>query len=99
MNINFLSDYMIPVIVGICLCIGYVVKHWLKDADNRFIPTLCAAVGVVVAFWIHWGNITPDVLLMGLASGLASTGLHQAFTQIINRVKEAKTTGADEDEL
>lgn len=82
---EFLNEFMIPVIVGICLCVGYIVKRWVKDVDNKYIPTLCALLGVAVAFWIHWGNITPEVLLMGLASGLASTGLHQAFTQLITK--------------
>ena len=81
---EFLYDYMIPVIMGICLCFGWIVKHWVKDVDNKIIPTLCALLGVLLAFWINWGNITPDVLLSGLASGLASTGLHQAFTQLLN---------------
>lgn len=82
---EFLNDYMIPVIVGICLAVGYIVKHWIKDVDNKIIPTLCAVLGVLVALWMNWGNITPEVILSGLASGLASTGLHQAFTQLINR--------------
>ena len=84
---EFLNDYMIPVVVGICLMAGYIVKHWVKDIDNKIIPTLCAAVGVVVAFWMNWGNITPEVVLSGLASGLASTGLHQAFKQLIDNKK------------
>lgn len=83
MGIEFLTDYMIPVIIGICLGVGYIVKHWVKDVDNKIIPTLCALLGVALALWMHWGNITPEVVLMGLASGLASTGLHQAFTQFI----------------
>ena len=80
---EFLNGYTIPVIVGICLIVGYIVKHWIKDVDNKIIPTLCAVLGVVLAVWMYWGNITPDVILMGLASGLASTGLHQAITQLI----------------
>ena len=85
MDISFLSEYMVPVIVGLCLCVGYIVKHWVKDIDNKIIPTLCAVLGVVVAVWISWGNITPEVVLSGLASGLASTGLHQAITQYIGK--------------
>ena len=49
MDISYLSDYMIPVIVGLCLCVGYVTKKWVKDVDNKFIPTLCAALGVALA--------------------------------------------------
>ena len=85
MGIEFLADYMIPVIIGLCLAVGYIVKHWIKDVDNKIIPTLCALLGVVLALWMNWGNITPETILAGLASGLASTGLHQAFTQIINK--------------
>lgn len=40
MDISFLSEYMIPVIVGICLCVGWIVKQWVKDVDNRYIPTI-----------------------------------------------------------
>ena len=82
---EFLNEYMVPVIIGLCLCVGYIVKHWIKDIDNKIIPTLCAILGVVVAVWINWGNITPEVVLSGLASGLASTGLHQAITQYLNK--------------
>lgn len=80
---EFLNDYMIPVIVGICLMVGYIIKHWIKDVDNKIIPTVCAVLGVALSIWMGWGNITPETILCGLASGLASTGLHQAFTQLI----------------
>ena len=32
---EFLNEYMIPEIVGICLVVGYIIKHWIKDADNK----------------------------------------------------------------
>ena len=88
MGIEFLNNYMVPVIIGICLIAGYIVKHWINDVDNKIIPTLCAVLGVLVAFWINWGNITPGVLLTGLTSGLAATGLHQALKQFL----EGKST-------
>jgi Na+/glutamate symporter len=84
---EFMTSFMVPVIIGICLCVGYIVKHWIKDVDNKFIPTLCAVLGVIIAIWINWSNITPEVILQGLASGLASTGLHQAFSQFIGNKK------------
>lgn len=87
MDISFLTEYMVPVIVGLCLCAGYIVKHWVEDIDNKIIPTLCAILGVLVAVWINWGNITPEVILSGLASGLASTGLHQAIKQYLNKTE------------
>ena len=85
MDLSFLSNFMVPVIVGICLCAGYIAKHWIKDMDNKYIPTLCAALGVLLAIWISGWNISPEGLLQGLFSGLASTGLHQAFAQLLKK--------------
>lgn len=90
MDISFLSEYMIPVIVGICLCVGWIVKQWIKDVDNRYIPTICAVIGVALACWMNWPDITVAVILSGLASGLASTGLHQAFKQILEGFSNGK---------
>lgn len=85
---EFLSEYMTPVIVGLCLVVGYIVKHWIEDVDNKFIPTICAVLGVGVAVWINWPAITPEVILSGAFSGLVSTGLHQMFKQHINPVEQ-----------
>ena len=57
--------------------------------DNKWIPTICALLGVAVAVWISWPVVNPGVILSGLASGLASTGLHQAYSQLI-RTSENK---------
>jgi hypothetical protein len=88
MDMNFMTDFMIPVIVGICLIVGYIAKKWVKDLDNRYIPTLCAAVGLILAIWMAGWTISPEVILQGLLSGLASTGLHQAFKQIVEKKQE-----------
>ena len=65
--------------------VGYVVKKWIKDVDNKYIPTICAVLGVILAVWINGWTITAPILLSGLFSGLASTGLHQMFKQYINK--------------
>nr|DAP47579.1 MAG TPA: holin [Caudoviricetes sp.] len=80
---EFLNTYMMPIVVGICLCLGYVIKKWIKDVDNKYIPTLVAVVGIVLALWINAWQLTPEVILSGLVSGLASTGMHQLFKQYI----------------
>ena len=49
-DVGFLADFMIPVIVGICLCVGYVIKKWVKDVDNKYIPTVCALLGVILCY-------------------------------------------------
>ena len=96
-NLDFLTEYMVPVIVGICLCVGYVIKKWVKDVDNKYIPTMCAILGVILALWMSGWNVTPTVLLSGLASGLASTGLHQLFKQLIDRTEEENDAEKESD--
>lgn len=82
MDISFLTEYMVPVIVGLCLCVGYVVKKWVADVDNKYIPTICAVLGVALAIWMHWPTIDPSVILSGLFSGLAATGVDQLAKQV-----------------
>ena len=81
---DFLNEFMMPVVLGICLCVGYIVKKWLNDVDDKYIPTIVAFLGVVVASWINGWQFTPDIVLTGLCSGLSSTGMHQLFKQYID---------------
>ena len=85
MNITFLTEFAVPIIVGICLCIGYIIKNMIpSDGINKYIPLIMGALGVVLNVWINLG-ITPQILLGGLFSGLASTGMHQVFKNLINK--------------
>lgn len=83
---EFLSDYIVLIVVGICLCVGYVIKHVVpSDGVNRYIPLIMAVLGVTLNVWLSGWAFTPEILLSGLVSGLASTGMHQLFAQFINR--------------
>jgi hypothetical protein len=83
-DMEFLNDYLVLIVVGICLCVGYVVKHLIpSDRVNRYIPMIMAMLGVLINAWLHQFIITPEILLAGMVSGLASTGMHQVFRQFI----------------
>lgn len=83
---DFLNDFLVLIVMGICLCIGYVIKNLIPgDKINRFIPLIMAVLGVLLNVWLNGFAFTPEILLGGLASGLASTGLHQAFKQFIEK--------------
>ena len=83
---EFLNEYSVPVIVGICLCIGFILKNLVTtDKINKFIPLIVAVIGVVVNAWLNAWTITPEILLSGMFSGLASTGMHQLFKQFIEK--------------
>ena len=86
---EFLNDYLVLIVVGICLCLGYVIKHLIPtDAVNKFIPLIMAVLGVLLNVWLNGFTFSPEILLGGLASGLASTGMHQAFKQFIEKKGE-----------
>lgn len=80
---EFLTNVEIPVIFGICLCVGYIIKKWVKDVDNKWIPTIVTILGVFLAVWLNNWVPTLDVILSGLVSGLSSTGAHQLLKQFI----------------
>jgi TctA family transporter len=82
-DMEFLNDYLVLIVVGICLCVGYVLKNWIKDVDNKFIPLIMALLGVAINAWLNSFAFTPEILLAGMISGLASTGMHQLFKQFI----------------
>ena len=88
MDITFLAEFAVPIIVGICLCIGYIIKNMIpSDGINKYIPLIMGALGVALNVWINLG-ITPQILLGGLFSGLASTGMHQVFKNLINHKED-----------
>lgn len=80
MDINFLNEFAIPVIIGICLCLGYIIKTSITKINNKYIPLIMAVTGVLLNVWIN-GTINPNIILGGLFSGLCSTGLHQLFVK------------------
>lgn len=83
MDLSFLNDYLILIIVGVCLCVGYIIKASVSFIPNKFIPLIMGVLGVVLNVWLNSFAFTPEILLGGLFSGLASTGLHQLFIQLI----------------
>lgn len=81
---EFLNNYLVLIVMGICLCVGYVIKHVIpSSAINNYIPLIMAVLGVFLNVWMNGFAFTPEILLGGLASGLASTGMHQVFSQFI----------------
>ena len=89
MNINELTNFINLMILGICLCVGYIIKEAIpSNKINRFIPLIMGILGTVLAVISNINKISLEVILMGLFSGLASTGLYEAFRNLINREGE-----------
>ena len=88
MDIGFLNASIVPVIVGICAIVGYLIKKMVpNDRIHDFIPTIVCALGLLLAMANAIGGsmpITLDVVFAGMASGLASTGLWEMLTHWID---------------
>lgn len=82
---DFLADYVVAVILTICLCIGYIIKHSITVLPNKYIPLIMGIVGVFLNVWMNQWTITPEILLGGLASGLASTGTYELVRNLFNK--------------
>ena len=48
MDISMLNNYLVLVVVGICLCVGYVIKHSLDFIPNKYIPLIMLLLGTIV---------------------------------------------------
>lgn len=79
---EILNDYVVVVVLGICLCLGYVIKHSITFIDNKYIPLIMAVLGVVLNAWVNQFAFTPEILLGGLASGLGATGAYELVRQM-----------------
>lgn len=76
------QDFIVVIVMGICFCIGYIIKHSLSFINNKYIPLIMGVLGVVLNVWLNGWVFTPEVLLGGLASGLASTGAFELVKNI-----------------
>lgn len=78
---TFIIQLYVPIIVVACLVVGYIVKKWVADVDDKYIPTIVAILGAILGgLTLGW---TLQSIVAGAVSGLASTGLHQLFKQLI----------------
>lgn len=80
-----LSQYVVLIVLFICLCLGYIIKHSIPFIPNKYIPMIMAVVGTILNVWINGWTLTPEILLGGMASGLASTGAFELMRNITKK--------------
>ena len=78
----------VAAITVICYLIGTAAKA-IKGLDNKWIPIICGAVGLVVgvaAFYLSMPDFPADdpitAAAVGIASGIAATGVNQVYKQL-----------------
>ena len=87
MDLKFITENFVPVIVVACVLVGYIIKVTPPFAKlaNNYIPLIVTLLGAVLG--VVANGMTLEAIVFGAVSGLASTGLHQVFTQLLN-IKE-----------
>lgn len=88
MDFTQLTEYFVLVVLVACLVVGYIIKHatfltWIKNDD---IPVILAVFGCLLNLIVS--GLSVESAVYGAVMGLASTGMHQAFTKFIENSKE-----------
>lgn len=93
MDFTALTEHFVLVVMVACLVVGYIIKHatFLQKIPNNDIPVILAVVGAILNAIV--GGPSVETIVYGALMGLASTGMHQAFTKFV----ENKNTSVNED--
>lgn len=84
-DLTFLTQFINPVILGICLLVGYALKTAFEKFPNKYIPLAALCTGTIIAILINLKNgINAEIVLGGMISGLASTGLYEMLRNLLN---------------
>ena len=86
MDFTILTEHFVLVVVVACLVVGYVIKRWIEDGKNKYIPTILAVLGAILNAIVS--GVSVESIVYGALMGLASTGMHQAFTKFIENKGE-----------
>jgi MFS superfamily sulfate permease-like transporter len=85
-DITFLTNFIDPIILGICLLIGFALKHAFEKFPNKYIPLFALSLGTLLCVIINFkSGVTAEIILGGMISGLASTGLYELLRNMIGK--------------
>lgn len=85
MDLSFLLDFIDPIILGICLAMGYALKNAFEKFPNKFIPLTAMCIGMILSIVLNIHSVTAELILGGMMSGLASTGMYELLRNLINK--------------
>lgn len=87
-DLSTISTMMMPTILILSLCVGYIVKNLIpNDSVNRFIPLIVGVVGLVagVVSAVTTGTpITLELVVGSILSGLSSTAVYEQFKNLMS---------------
>ena len=92
-DLSFLMEYINLITLGICLCVGFALKYakifdWL---GNQYIPLSMLVLGTIINVMVNIPSINAAVILGGMISGLASTGLYEMMRNLLDKDGKSDT--------
>lgn len=82
MDLSAVTSYISPIILIACLGVGYTLHTLNNKILNSFIPVISASLGITAAVW-SLGMFDLPTIVTGMISGLAATGMYEAFKNIL----------------
>ena len=79
---ELIQDFMCPIAMFGAWAVCFIIRQITEKAD-RFIPLIAAVVGLVLVLWINAFAFSAEVVVVGLISGLAATGLYEAIKNLL----------------
>ena len=89
MEFEFLGIASVAAITVICFLAAQAIKA--TNLDNKWLPVICGVLGAilgVVALYVMPDYPANDILTaiaVGIVSGLAATGAHQIYKQLVEK--------------
>ena len=83
MDFSVVLEHFELIVILACLVVGYIIKHatFLNKITNNDIPVILAVIGAVLNAVVN--GLSVETVVYGAVMGLASTGMHQAFTRFV----------------
>lgn len=94
---EILEQYIVVIVMAICVGAGFLLKHTFDFLPNKYIPLILALLGIVLNSWMNGWMWDITILVGGIASGLMAVGVFEFGKQLIKNIFGKAVQGDDGD--
>lgn len=87
----YILQFAVFPIAIVCWGVGYVIKQYIPKIPNKFIPLILGCLGLVINLCLNNFAFTVEIIITGIASGLAATGSYELVRNLKDKKKEVVT--------
>ena len=63
MDLTFLNEFLVVIVLAFCLGVGFIIKYSLDFIDNKYIPLIMGIVGVTFNVFVNSRAVTSVVIV------------------------------------